>query len=344
MNVFCVDLGYSLKRDLHIWENDNCSYAGHILYGVNHMEENGIHPIFEFGQHGMIYGKWYMFVDEIVKFFSLFLRRKEIDAIWIPHAYYSKWIPILRKLKLIKTPVIVCMHNKNNLRGFIYGCDKIVTINPCLYEQLRSEYPDIEDRIHFIPLAPEIINISDRNAVKEVDVISIGNTKRDFEMLIEAMRPLPFSCRIITNNFCKSEDLPANVEVINGSISYSECLQQYQAAKIIVIPMKKDVENGVFGLTSLVDALTVGKPIVVTKTKGIGIPIEDWECGVEVNDSAEMTAAIERLMQNRDYYTKMTENILSRRESFNMRKSSKALCEIIRNAVKDLQYAHKLDI
>lgn len=336
MNVFCVDLGYSLKRDLKIWNNDNCSYAGHILYGVNHMEENGIHPIFEFGQHGMIYGKWYMFLDEIVKFFSLFLKRKEIDAIWIPHAYYSKWIPLLRKLKLIKTPVIVCMHNKNNLRRFIYGCDEIVTINPCLYEQLCSEYPDIEDRIHFIPLAPESISIPENDTVQSVDVISIGNTKRDFGILIEAMRKLPYSCRIITNNLDNRDNLPPNVEVMDGNLSYAECLARYQAAKIIVIPMKRDIDNGVFGLTSLVDALTVGKPVVVTKTKGIGIPVQDWECGIEVNDSAEMSAAIERLMQDRDYYTKMTENILHRRESFNMRKSSKALCEIIRNTVKNL--------
>lgn len=332
MNVFCVDIGYSLKRDLQIWENNNCSYAGHILYGVNHMEENDLHPIFEYGQHGMIYGKWYMFFDEIVKFFSLLMKRKEIDAIWIPHAYYSKWIPILRKLKLIKTPVIVCMHNKNNLRGFIYGCDEIVTINPCLYEQLCGEYPTLKDRIHFIPLAPEIIDISDDSSIEKVDVISIGNTKREFEVLVDAMKSLPFSCRIITQNFYGKKDLPDNVEVVNSSISYAECLKQYQSAKIIVIPLKKDIANGVFGLTSLVDAFTVGKPIVVTKTRGIGIPIQDWECGIEVNDSAEMSGAIKRLMQDQVYSEKIRNNICTKKESFNMRNSSKMLCEIIRRA------------
>lgn len=42
INVFCADIGYSLKKDLQIWENDNCSYEGHIIYGVDQDWECGI--------------------------------------------------------------------------------------------------------------------------------------------------------------------------------------------------------------------------------------------------------------------------------------------------------------
>lgn len=333
MNVFCVDIGYSLKKDLEKWENNHMSYAGHILYGVNHMRENGIMPIFELGEHGYIYGKWYECLDEFIKAFSLFIKHREIDAIYIPHAYYSKWIVVLHKMRVIKAPVIVCLHNKNNLRGFLSACDKIVTINPYLYACLQEDYPERKNDIQFIPLAPEQIGVNKEDMKPEVDVISIGNTKRDFELLVKAMTGLPYTCKIISDKFEKME-LPENVEVVHGQLSYEDCLKEYAKAKVIALPLSKDVEEGVFGLTSLVDALTVGKPVIVSKTKGIGIKIQELGCGIEVDGAMEMARAIQKLLENEEYREKIESRIAEVKLDFNMQKSSRKLCEIIKQMKK----------
>ena len=333
ISVFCVDLGYSLKKNLQDWKKNHKSYPGHILYGVNHMEENGLNLVFEFGQHGMVYGKWYKYADELLKLISLFVKCKQIDAIWIPHAGYSKWIPILRKLRLIRVPVIGCLHNKNNLRCFIYGLDKVITINPRLYDRLCQKYPDKKKDISYIPLAPELVEMTDSTVEKSVDVVSIGNTKRDFRVLIKAMQNLPYSCRIISTKINYQGNIPKNVEIIDHEISYEECLRQYAAAKVIVISLSDDVGEGVFGLTSLVDAFTVSKPLVITKTKGIGIPVAEWKCGIEVNNQAEMTEAIKRLLEDTAYREEIRKNIEDRKKSFNMPDSSSRISQVIKDAV-----------
>lgn len=333
IGIFCVDIGYSIKKNLRLWEENNNSYPGHILYGVNHMEENGLRLVFEFGQHGMVYGKWYKWVDELIKFVSLIAKHKQIDAIWISHAAYSKWIPILRMLHIIKVPVVGCLHNKNNLRCFIYGLDKIVTVNPYLYYKLCERYPDKKGDISFIPLAPELVDLSAYRESDSVDVISIGNTKRDFGTLIDAMRGLPYSCRIISNSIHYSGVIPDNVEIVSHEISYEECLQQYVSAKIIVISISDDVKEGVFGLTSLVDAFTVSKALVITKTKGIGVPVEKWKCGIEVSNQAEMREAIKKLMEDDVYREEIEKNIMERKQSFNMLDSSRRISQIISDVV-----------
>ena len=326
IKVFCVDIGYSLKSECNKWEENECSYPGQALYGVNHFKKFGVEPVFEWCDHGYFYGQWYAIIDEFIKFVSLLRYRKEYDILYIPHAYYSRWIILLKKMKLIRKPIVVCMHNKNNLRELIRACDYVITINPALEKILKEQYPNL--KIKYIPLLPEKNNHLLNRAEKKYDIISIGNTQRDYQTLVEAMRGLPYTCLIVTAQTLRS--VPENVIVVNKNLQYSECLELYMQSEIIVIPIVEAAVKGVFGLTSLVDALYVGKPVIVTRTTGMGIPVKKNNFGLEVEagSSDSMREAIIQLMSNQEQRKVIAECIQQTQKYCNMEVSAKEICKI----------------
>lgn len=330
IKVFCVDLGYSLKKEYRRWKENHHAYPPQALYGINHFCEYGIEPVFEMCEHKDFYKKKYIFIDEIIKAVSLFRYRNDYDAIYIPHAHYSRWIVVLHWMRIIKVPIVVCLHNKNNLWKLIYACDHVITINPELAHEMKQKYRAIS--IDYIPLLPEKKQFS---ATKiKYDVVSIGNTNRDYSTLIEAMSKLPYKCCIVTTNELH-EKLPSNVVVINNKQDYETCLNLYLQSKVIVLPVKKETSKGVFGLTSLVDALYVCKPLIVSKTQGIGVPVEELKLGYEVplGDADEMKNAIEKIMEDRAEYDKIQGNMYKFREEHNMSKSAEEICSILKEVV-----------
>ncbi len=330
IKVFCIDIGYSFKTECKKWERDMTTYPGQALYGINHFKEQGVIPVFEWCGHGYFYGKWYAGLDELIKLGSMLRYRKEYDLIYIPHAYYSRWIACLKRLGIIRKPIVVCMHNKNNLRGLIKTCDYILTINPNLEVELKRKYPQLN--INYIPLMPEKEVMLETETIK-YDIISIGNTKRDYLLLIKAVAGLPYKCLIVTSQNIGS--VPENVTVINDKLDYAECLTLYMQSKIIVIPIIAEATEGVFGLTSLVDALCTCKPVVVTKTTGLGIQIEKNQLGVEVEaDSVNaMREAVLQLMQNEKLRDTISNNIKVFKECNNMAYSAKEICKAFKETL-----------
>lgn len=332
IGVFCVDIGYSLKRESKKWEQNVRSYPGQALYGVNHFREFEIEPIFECCEHDYFYGKWYAFIDEFIKLASIIKSYKKIDLIYFPHAYYSRWIVFLKRFNILKKPIVACLHNKNNLFGFIKSCDYVFTINPTLCKKLKEQYPDA--CIEYIPLLPESrIKLQDKG-VYRYDVISIGNTKRDYQTLIEAMRGLEYRCLIVTD--LKMQNIPENVTIIHEHVAYENCLELYASSRIIAIPIQENAEEGVFGLTSLIDAISVERPIIVTKTKGLGIPIADEGLGleVEIGNSQQMQNAILQLLRDKEEWDRCRDSLRKYRLDHNMESSTKKMCQIFREIVK----------
>lgn len=330
--VFCIDLGYSLKARCREWEADVTAYPGQALYGINHFKEFDVCPVFEWCEHKDFFGKWYAVLDELIKLISMVRYRKEYQLIYIPHAHYSRWLLLLKKLKLIKKPIVVCMHNKNNLWGLIRVCDYVITINPNLEKKLLGQYEGL--KIKYIPLLAERKSGRSFEGKIRYDIISIGNTYRDYQVLLEAMEGLTYNCLIVTSQGCKG--VPPNVTVINDKLSYERCLELYMQAKVIALPVAPEAEQGVFGLTSLVDALYVEKPVIVTRTTGIGIPIDQNHLGIEVEAGSpvSMRQAICRLLGDDVQRDMISHNIKEFNRINNMKKSAGEICEIFNEILK----------
>jgi glycosyltransferase involved in cell wall biosynthesis len=113
-------------------------------------------------------------------------------------------------------------------------------------------------------------------------ICSAGLEFRDYTTLIAAARDLDVDVRIGAashwakhNAFGTSVDLPANVAV--SAYNYQQLRDLYASARFVVVPLR-DVDNQA-GITTILEAMAMGKAVVVTRTRGQTDVVRDWRSG-----------------------------------------------------------------
>lgn len=119
---------------------------------------------------------------------------------------------------------------------------------------------------------------------RETDMISsAGMEMRDYPTLIEALRPLDIPCHIAATKAARGQtydtvkklygkdDIGSNVTI--GSKSYYELRELYARSRFVVVPLlPTDTDNG---LTSILEAMAMGKPVICSKVEGQVNVIQD---------------------------------------------------------------------
>jgi len=138
---------------------------------------------------------------------------------------------------------------------------------------------------------------SPSGAPPEDYVLAVGNdAARDFGMLAEAVAPLDLSLRLLTR---RPVDIPpearCRVKRITRHVSFTELRDLYDQARFVLLPLKERMSPG--GMTSLLEAMAMGKAVVMTFSSGVVEFVEDGVTGIVVplGDAAAFRAAVERL-------------------------------------------------
>jgi glycosyltransferase involved in cell wall biosynthesis len=103
-------------------------------------------------------------------------------------------------------------------------------------------------------------------------ILAVGSEQRDYDTLIEAARGLPAEVLVAAGSHWAREAvaagdaLPPNVRIITETLSFRDLLERYRQALIVVVPLK-DAANQA-GVTTLLEAMSVGRPVVVTASTG----------------------------------------------------------------------------
>jgi glycosyltransferase involved in cell wall biosynthesis len=150
-------------------------------------------------------------------------------------------------------------------------------------------------------------------------ICSVGNSKRDYGTLIEAMRGLPITCRIVTqvkptqqsdvdwgltsNGLTKLQELPDNV--IFMPAGPVELRATYASARFAVIPLFPSFADN--GITSILEMMAMGKAIICSRISG---QIEVLEDGVNAlfvppGDPQALREAIQYLWDHPDIAASM---------------------------------------
>jgi glycosyltransferase involved in cell wall biosynthesis len=122
-------------------------------------------------------------------------------------------------------------------------------------------------------------------------ICSVGSEMRDYSTLIKALDGLDIKChiaakqiRIIEGNSTKEVSvetfgvLPENVTI--GYKNHSDLRTLYSQSRFVVIPlMPSDTDNGV---TSILEAMAMGKTVICSRTKGQVDVIQEGKTGIFV--------------------------------------------------------------
>lgn len=128
------------------------------------------------------------------------------------------------------------------------------------------------DRVHFVAFGVDVDRFRPATCERHgVDVLSFGaDPQRDFATLVAAAAQCP-SLRVrIHAPPERTADLPgplpANVELA-GTVPLAELEQAMTAARLVVLPVHDNSYSG--ATTSLLQAMAMGKAVVVTRTRAI---------------------------------------------------------------------------
>lgn len=114
-------------------------------------------------------------------------------------------------------------------------------------------------------------------------ICSVGLEFRDYGTLIEAVKDLPVEVRIAAashwsrrNDPALSGTLPPNVSV--KSYNYTELRELYAGSQFVVVPLREVPFQA--GITTILEAMAMGKAVVVTRTSGQNDVITDRRSAV----------------------------------------------------------------
>ncbi len=119
------------------------------------------------------------------------------------------------------------------------------------------------ERIRFLPQAPPDRYLA-YPALPHLDyVFAYGNSDRSFETLIRACADMQIRVRILSQRYTPGASLPTNVELIRSRMPETEMMRLAAQARLIVIPLH-DYRIAA-GQLSMLEAMALGKPVVVTE-------------------------------------------------------------------------------
>lgn len=273
---------------------------------------------------------WAAVGDPIQTLWVLRNSRKS-DIVWATTQAIAPALGLLRRFRLLRTPLVVLVHNtasRRYTRFWLKGADAVVVFSSGIREKLIRQGVSA-DRIHVAPWGPDTAwkGYETDSQTSTLDFISTGKTYRDYTPLIEAAQLGKLNGAIL-----QGSDL---LQFRNGELfhikdrprlSNAEVIQALSTARVVVIPIADPPDpNGLTGITELADAVAIGKPVVMTENPLLPLDIQSEGIGVTVPasvDGKDLLSAIQRAKKIE------TSSVLRAREHWNEKCFSQEIVQI----------------
>ena len=269
-----------MKKILYIGTIDTYNYykegknPSHWLYGAVEMEKDG---------HKVI---WEQESSDLWNDYKL-IKQHQPDIIFIPNLnlHNHKLLLLLSALGIYRKPVFAWLHHepqrKKGIKAIIYsillsGCKHLFFLSEKTMAVIVTHGLVKKEKCSILQWGADSIFYNNIKTKNTGYFFSTGKEQRDFNILIEAFKKTGAPLKIIP---CKShagnhfENLPdrcngiTNIEVIiteNSGEIYPQMVQAMANAQALVCPLRQDKLNYCVGLSTIVDAEGLRKPLIIT--------------------------------------------------------------------------------
>lgn len=227
--------------------------------------------------------------------------------------------------------------------------DKIICVSSVQKRIFARQLKVPENRIEYVPLGidtnffkPEINPVDDF-------ILCVGDADRDDETLVKAFMNLPIKLIRVSDESKVLERVGALIEaglkhsnlkekfVLLHGVSDLQLKKLYAKSRIVVVPIRRHSDQPA-GLTALLEAMAMGKDVVVTK----GLATEDYvingETGIVINpgDADQLKSAILELLDDDLKCKKLGSNARrSVEEKFALKRSTKKLANLLQSIINE---------
>jgi glycosyltransferase involved in cell wall biosynthesis len=220
-------------------------------------------------------------------------------------------------------------------RSALSGAAAILAYSEHEAEWLRDWLGAAGSRVRFLPFGVDLEAFSpDPSVAPTTDVVSVGaDPRRDFELLVEvAARHPELSFRIVASaeRARTLSALPSNLEV-ETDLPLDQARARLADARVVALPVRDNSYSG--ATTVLLQAMALGKPVVVSRTAAIasGYELEDGvNCRlVEPGDAAALERVILETLTGADAAALGTRARQTVERSFSWERYTDTLWEVL---------------
>lgn len=306
----------------HVWSYDKLKEDGIPTEGIEFDKDSGINKL---GNKLQIFN--------LQQQINLLRRPREFDVIYAPFIADVFLLALLRAFGFFRTPIFALGLDthipyksqfvkklRQKIQRWVYrhGVDSLLFFNETIYRKSK-EYGPLSKNDTFIEWGADLDFFSkfiERQAEPPTGdfIYSTGGTGRDFRTLVEAFRTIDFNLKITTKrDEGLDRNVPDNVIVDNsvtpGLHSVGLIRKEYYNSLAVAISLKKSGHLWPVGITVIMEALAMAKPIISTVNDMYPFDLEKEKIGFYVgyNDVQGWRDRINYLINNPDEAREMGE-------------------------------------
>ncbi len=199
------------------------------------------------------------------------------------------------------------------------------------------------EKLHLISFHADTRFFHPMPVVPERRISSAGLELRDYPTLLEAVRGIDVEVRLAAaspwskrKNETENRELPPNVSA--RGYGYRELRDLYASSRFIVVSLyETDFQAGV---TTILEAMAMGKAVIASKTRGQQDVIEDGTTGIYVppGDAAALRAAIVDLLASPERAAQIGTNA---RKAVEARMSLTIWADRIAEVIREVAWARR---
>jgi glycosyltransferase involved in cell wall biosynthesis len=229
-----------------------------------------------------------------------------VDTVGIPAALLGHARVLRRPLVYVSIGLLDRIERLRNAaarrlyRGAIARSAAVVAYGHAEAEALR-EWLGGKTPVHFVPFGVDTDYFRPADETPDVDVLSVGNDpRRDYALLASVARRLPDRSFDVVASRDQVRPLAGAVANVTAAsdVPFREMRHRFARARVVALPVRENLYSG--ATTTLLQAMAMGKPVVVSRTAAIadGYGFEDGvDCRlVPPGDEDAFAAAVEGLL------------------------------------------------
>lgn len=158
-------------------------------------------------------------------------------------------------------------------RNALQYVDKLVVPSTWELRQYQEWLQLPKEKFTFAHYQCPLFSITEKEEEKEPFILALGSANRDYKTFFQAVGELGIKTLVVSSDkVLDGLSIPANVEV-NNQLSRDDCRLLAQRARVNVVPIG-DTDTA-SGHVTIVEAMAMRRPLVVTECPGLTDYVED---------------------------------------------------------------------
>ncbi|OAV73459.1 colanic acid biosynthesis glycosyltransferase WcaL [Bacteroidales bacterium Barb6] len=333
----------SIEKNYRAWKISE--FPGHLLYGLTHLYKYGIESIY----HTIPFNPYQCRLRLMLyNLKSILFCKESFDAVYAATHYGLELLIFLRACGLYKKPIVIWHHTaivtpSNSIRRlfsklFYKGIDKVCFFSQPLLENSLKTCKVKKENAFLIHWGADLTFFDTLRSLKHrgKQYISTGRERRDFITLIRAFNKTTEQCDIyvpVGYEIQLAQELKNNAKNIQLSFVEATHIEMAKIANNAFVIMISCFDYPyTVGLTSLVEAMALGRPIITTANPNFPIDVEKENIGIKIphGDVDAWVKAIQYLSSHPDEAKTMGDNARSLAErQYNLELFTKEIASIL---------------